>query len=66
MIVMEDRDSSFYAAIDRVADKAGRVIGRRIKRHRGSWRVHENFSIVLLGRKNLAVWDSKQRKEARL
>jgi ribosome-associated translation inhibitor RaiA len=32
MIVIEDRDSSIYAAIDRVADKAGMCIGRRLKR----------------------------------
>jgi ribosomal subunit interface protein len=31
-IVMEGRDSNIYAAVDRVADKAGRSIGRRLKR----------------------------------
>jgi len=31
-IVMEDQDASIYTAIDRVADKAGRCIGRRLKR----------------------------------
>ena len=35
MLVIEERDSSIYAAIDRVADKAGMCIGRRIKRHKG-------------------------------
>lgn len=35
-VVMEDRDSDVYVAIDRVADKAGRYIGRRLKRPRGS------------------------------
>jgi putative sigma-54 modulation protein len=34
-IVMEDLDSNIYAAIDRVADKAGRCIGRRLKRLKG-------------------------------
>ncbi len=34
-IVMEDWDSNIYVAIDRVADKAGRCIGRRLKRLRG-------------------------------
>jgi putative sigma-54 modulation protein len=34
-IVMEDRDSNIYVAIDRVADKAGRYIGRRLKRLKG-------------------------------
>jgi len=34
-VVMEDRDSNIYTAIDRVADKAGRCIGRRLKRLRG-------------------------------
>jgi putative sigma-54 modulation protein len=33
-VVMEDRDSDVYVAIDRVADKAGRYIGRRLKRPR--------------------------------
>ena len=32
MVVIEDRDSNIYAAIDRVADKAGICIGRRLKR----------------------------------
>lgn len=31
-IVMEDRDSNIYVAIDRVADKAGRGISRRLRR----------------------------------
>jgi ribosome-associated translation inhibitor RaiA len=31
-VVMEDRDSNICVAIDRVADKAGRCIGRRLKR----------------------------------
>lgn len=35
-IVMEGRDSNIYAAVDRVADKAGRSIGRRLKRPHGS------------------------------
>lgn len=35
-IVMEDRDSNVYVAIDRLADKAGRCIGRRLKRPHGS------------------------------
>jgi len=34
-VVIEDRDSNVYVAIDRVADKAGRCIGRRLKRLRG-------------------------------
>lgn len=34
-IVMEDRDSNIYVAIDRVADKAGRSIGRRLNRPHG-------------------------------
>lgn len=35
VIVIEDRDSSIYAAIARVADKAGVCIGRRLERHKG-------------------------------
>jgi putative sigma-54 modulation protein len=35
-VVMEDRDPNVYVAIDRVADKAGRYIGRRLKRPHGS------------------------------
>lgn len=34
-VVMEDRNSDLYVAIDRVADKTGRYIGRRLKRPRG-------------------------------
>lgn len=37
-IVMEDWDSNIYVAIDRVADKAGRCIGRRLKRLKGGGR----------------------------
>jgi ribosomal subunit interface protein len=37
-IVMEDRDSNVYVAIDRVADKAGRCIGRRLKRRNSGGR----------------------------
>ena len=33
-IVMEAQDSNIYVAIDRVADKAGRCIGRRLRRRR--------------------------------
>lgn len=35
-VVMEERDSDVYVAIDRVAGKAGRYIGRRLKRPWGS------------------------------
>ncbi|MGB7624669.1 MAG: ribosome-associated translation inhibitor RaiA [Terriglobia bacterium] len=38
MIVMEAQDSNIYVAIDRVADKAGRCIGRRLKRRRSGAR----------------------------
>lgn len=39
-VVMEGRDSDIYAAIGRVADKAGRCIGRRLKRRKGgAWRL---------------------------
>ena len=34
-MVIEDRDSSLYVAIARVADKAGRCVGRRLKQPRG-------------------------------
>ena len=34
-VVMEDRDSNILTAIDRVADKAGRYISRRLKRLAG-------------------------------
>jgi ribosomal subunit interface protein len=34
-IVIEERDSSLYAAVDRVGDRAGTCIGRRLKRGRG-------------------------------
>ncbi|MBZ5664083.1 MAG: ribosome-associated translation inhibitor RaiA [Acidobacteriia bacterium] len=37
-IVMEDRDSNIYVAINRVADKAGRCIGRRLKRRKSGGR----------------------------
>ena len=37
-IVMEDRDSNIYVAIDRVAHKAGRGISRRLKRRKGDGR----------------------------
>jgi ribosome-associated translation inhibitor RaiA len=35
-VVMEERDSDVYVAIDRVAGKADRYIGRRLKRPRSS------------------------------
>jgi ribosome hibernation promoting factor len=35
-VVMEERDSDVYVAIDRVAGKADRYIGRRLKRPRRS------------------------------
>jgi putative sigma-54 modulation protein len=34
-VVVEGRDSNVYVAIDRVAGKAGRCIGRRLKRLKG-------------------------------
>lgn len=45
-IVMEDQASNIYAAIDRVADKAGRCIGRRLKRRKGGAR-HLRISELL-------------------
>jgi putative sigma-54 modulation protein len=45
-IVMEDQASNIYAAIDRVADKAGRCIGRRLKRRKSSRR-HMRISELL-------------------
>jgi putative sigma-54 modulation protein len=35
-IVIEDWDADIYVAVDRVADKAGRHVGRRLKRPHGS------------------------------
>ena len=37
-IVIEERDSSLYVAIDRAGDRAGTSIGRRLKRGRGRGR----------------------------
>lgn len=34
-IVIEERDSNIYVAIDRIGDRAGRCIGRRLKRGKG-------------------------------
>jgi putative sigma-54 modulation protein len=45
-VVMEAQDSNIYAAIDRVADKAGRCIGRRLKRRRSGAR-HTRISELL-------------------
>src|ERR1700687_3666751 len=45
-VVMEDRDSDIYVAIDRVADKAGRCVGRRLKRRKGGGR-HMRISELL-------------------
>jgi putative sigma-54 modulation protein len=45
-IVMEDQDANIYTAIDRVADKAGRCIGRSLKR-RTSGRRHMRISELL-------------------
>jgi putative sigma-54 modulation protein len=45
-IVMEAQDSNIYVAIDRVADKAGRCIGRRLKRRRSGAR-HMRISELL-------------------
>jgi len=43
-IVIEDRDSNIYAAIDRAGDRAGTCIGRRVQRLRGvgKYRVSRN------------------------
>jgi putative sigma-54 modulation protein len=45
-IVMEERDSNICVAIDRVADKAGRGISRRLKRLKGD-RQHMRISELL-------------------
>jgi ribosomal subunit interface protein len=45
-VVMEDRDSNIYIAIDRVADKAGRCIGRQLKRQKSGGR-HMRVSELL-------------------
>jgi putative sigma-54 modulation protein len=45
-VVMENRDSNIYVAIDLVADKAGRCIGRRLKRRKGGGR-HTRISELL-------------------
>jgi putative sigma-54 modulation protein len=39
IILLEDRDPSLFVAIDRVADKAGMCIGRRLNRQKddGKW-----------------------------
>jgi ribosome-associated translation inhibitor RaiA len=34
-IVIEERDPNIYVAIDRVGDRAGTCIGRRLKRGKG-------------------------------
>jgi ribosomal subunit interface protein len=34
-IVIEERDSNIYVAIDRIGDRAGTCIGRRLKRGKG-------------------------------
>jgi putative sigma-54 modulation protein len=46
MIVMEAQDSNIYVAIDRVADKAGRCVGSRLKRRRSGAR-HMRISELL-------------------
>jgi putative sigma-54 modulation protein len=46
MLVLEERDSSMYAAIDRAADKAGMCIGRQLKRHKGA-REYKRISQLL-------------------
>lgn len=37
-IVIEERDSNIYVAIDRIGDRAGTCIGRRLKRGKGRGR----------------------------